>query len=86
MLWLELPPQIDANLLAQQALAQHISIAPGTIFSPTAPGAASVFGNFIRLNCAVVQDARLQRALQALAQLCQQQLAAVNSGLVAAAE
>lgn len=86
VLWLELPPQIDANLLAQQALAQHISIAPGTIFSPTAPGAASVFSNFIRLNCAVVQDARLQRALQTLAQLCQQQLAAVNSGLVAAAE
>jgi DNA-binding transcriptional MocR family regulator len=76
VLWLELPAAIDGYRLAQQALAQKISIAPGCIFAPSATSGQAGFGNFIRLNCAVVQDARLERALQTLAQLCQQQLEA----------
>nr|WP_251372291.1 PLP-dependent aminotransferase family protein [Rheinheimera oceanensis] len=79
VLWVELPQGTDAYLLAQQALAEKISIAPGTIFSPTAPAGKARYGNFIRLNCAVVQDARLERALQTLGQLCQQQLAEKNA-------
>ncbi|MCS4306053.1 DNA-binding transcriptional MocR family regulator [Rheinheimera pacifica] len=74
VLWVELPQGTDAYLLTQQALAEKISIAPGTIFSPTAPAGKARYGNFIRLNCAVAQDARLERALQTLGQLCQQQL------------
>lgn len=75
VLWLELPSAVDANLLAQQALEQQISIAPGAIFAPALAGNKPAFDHFIRLNCAVLQDARLGRALQTLAQLCQQQLA-----------
>ena len=78
VLWVELPQQIDGYELAQQALTHHISIAPGAIFSPVAQGHKSVFSNFIRLNCAVAQDARLDRALQTLAQLCQHQLGSVS--------
>jgi len=74
VLWVELPQEVDGYLLAQQALAEKISIAPGTIFSPTAPAGSAGYRNFIRLNCAVAQDARLERALQTLGQLCQQQL------------
>ncbi|NRQ41172.1 PLP-dependent aminotransferase family protein [Rheinheimera sp. YQF-2] len=78
VLWVELPQGVDGYLLAQQALGENISIAPGAIFSPTPAGSASVFGNFIRLNGAVEQDARLERALQTLAQLCQRQLEAAK--------
>jgi DNA-binding transcriptional MocR family regulator len=74
VLWVELPPAVDGYELAQQALAEHISIAPGVIFSPTALAGSARYRNFIRLNCAIEQDARLERALQTLGQLCQQQL------------
>lgn len=74
VLWVELPPAVDGYLLAQQAMAQHISIAPGAIFSPTAAAGRAEFSHFIRLNCAVEPDARLERALATLAQLCNEQL------------
>ena len=74
VLWLELPPAIDGYLLAQQAMAQHISIAPGAIFAPTPAAGKAGFSHFIRLNCAIQQDARLDRALLTLAQLCNEQL------------
>lgn len=74
VLWVELPQGVDGYLLAQQALAEKISIAPGAIFSPAPLSGSARYSNFIRLNCAVAQDARLERALQTLAQLCLQQL------------
>ena len=74
VVWVELPPPIDGSLLAQQAMEQRISIAPGAIFAPCSASGEAAFGNFIRLNCAVEQDARLERALMTLAQLCQRQL------------
>ncbi len=44
-LWLELPPQVDALALHQQALEQGISTAPGPIFS-----AQKEFAHYLRLN------------------------------------
>ncbi|MBI2278289.1 MAG: PLP-dependent aminotransferase family protein [Dechloromonas sp.] len=44
-LWLELPPQVDALILHQQALARGISTAPGPIFS-----AQKEFAHYLRLN------------------------------------
>jgi hypothetical protein len=44
-LWVELPPEIDALKLYQQALSAKISIAPGPLFS-----AKQNYQNFIRLN------------------------------------
>jgi DNA-binding transcriptional MocR family regulator len=45
VLWLELPPQVDAEQLFDQAIAAGISIAPGPIFSP-----CQRYRNFIRLS------------------------------------
>lgn len=78
VLWVELPAGVDGYLLAQQALAEKISIAPGTIFSPTPSRHKPLFSNFIRLNCAVTPDARLERALQTLALLCHRQLSVTS--------
>ncbi|WP_397471623.1 PLP-dependent aminotransferase family protein, partial [Rheinheimera sp.] len=75
VLWVELPPAIDGYQLAQQAMTEHISIAPGAIFSPKPGAGQAEFSHFIRLNCAVAPDARLDRALQTLGSLCLQQLA-----------
>jgi DNA-binding transcriptional MocR family regulator len=64
VIWIEFPEGVDAELLYAQALAHGISIAPGTIFS-----AARKYRNFIRLNCAVPWDARVERAIARLGQL-----------------
>jgi DNA-binding transcriptional MocR family regulator len=64
VLWVELPDGIDGFKMAQRALQEGVSIAPGTLFS-----ASGKFNNFIRLSCARVWDARLERALLTLARL-----------------
>ncbi|MGY6275129.1 aminotransferase-like domain-containing protein [Methylomonas sp. MgM2] len=69
LLWVELPGNVDAITLTQQALILGISIAPGPIFSAT-----QKYRNFIRLNCAVDWDERLNKALVTLGQLVQEKL------------
>lgn len=64
LLWVELPGKIDTVLLTQQALSMGISIAPGPIFSAT-----QKYRNFIRLNCAVDWDQRVDNALRTLGRL-----------------
>jgi DNA-binding transcriptional MocR family regulator len=64
VLWVELPEGIDSFALARRALRQNVSIAPGPLFS-----ASGKFGNFVRLSAARVWDARMERALLALAKL-----------------
>lgn len=80
VLWIELPQDIDGYQLAQQALAEHISIAPGSIFSPTAKDGNAHYRNFIRLNCAATPDASLERALQMLGELCYKLLSSKVQG------
>lgn len=64
VLWVELPEDIDCFELAQRALDQGISVAPGALFS-----ASGKFRNYLRLSCATTWDARLERALVTLAKL-----------------
>lgn len=64
VLWLELPAEVDAIALTQQALALGISIAPGPIFSAT-----QKYRHFIRLSCACDWDERVDEALATLGQL-----------------
>ncbi len=64
VIWVELPKSVDSIQLAQQALAEGISIAPGPIFSAT-----QKYKNFIRLSCACPWDARIERSLATLARL-----------------
>lgn len=64
VLWLELPSETDTMKLAQQALQEGISIAPGPIFSAT-----QKYRNYLRLSCACEWNDPLERALARLAQL-----------------
>ena len=65
MLWVQLPPEIDALKLYKDALAEHISILPGTIFSATGR-----FKNCIRINCGHAWSETHDRALLTLSRLC----------------
>jgi DNA-binding transcriptional MocR family regulator len=60
-LWVELPEQVNALEVYEQALAAKISTAPGPIFS-----AKRKFPNFIRLNFGNPWSERIENAVQVL--------------------
>ncbi|RZL96678.1 MAG: PLP-dependent aminotransferase family protein [Variovorax sp.] len=62
--WVELPTGVDAMALHRAALAQHISLAPGPMFS-----AQAEFQHHIRLTCGQPWDATRERAMRTLARL-----------------
>src|SRR5258708_40005183 len=66
MLWIELPPRINALKLYQAALPHHIRILPGTIFSATRR-----YKNYMRINFAPTPTDALDRALLTLRRLCE---------------
>jgi len=66
MLWVQLPDRFAALQLYRAALAEHISILPGTIFS-----AAGRFKNCIRINCGHAWSETHDRALLTLGRLCE---------------
>jgi DNA-binding transcriptional MocR family regulator len=65
MLWIELPRNIDAIKLYRAALAEHITILPGTVFS-----ASGRYRNYIRINCGHAWSEIHDRALLTLGRLC----------------
>lgn len=64
LLWVELPEKVDALELHERALGDHISIAPGPMFS-----ARQSFRNFIRINCGHPWNTRSERAVRDLGTL-----------------
>jgi DNA-binding transcriptional MocR family regulator len=58
LLWVELPPTVDALKLDDLALEEKISIAPGPMFS-----AKQGFRNFIRISCANAWTPKVEKAL-----------------------
>lgn len=62
--WVELPAHINALQLQALALEQHISVAPGQLFS-----ADQRFAHCLRINVGHAQDPRFDAALQTLGQL-----------------
>lgn len=48
VIWVELPRKYDTRALAQKALGEGVSIAPGFLFSST-----EKYQNYMRLNCAI---------------------------------
>ncbi len=70
VLWLELPLEFDALILHEEALAHHIQIAPGVMFSPS-----ENYRNCLRLSCGMPWSPRLEQAIQTLGLLCKRQLA-----------
>ncbi len=65
VLWVQLPGKIDALQLYQAALAEHISILPGVIFSSTGR-----YKNYMRINCGHRWSEAHDRALLTLGRLC----------------
>jgi DNA-binding transcriptional MocR family regulator len=64
LLWVEFPPGFDAVALHARALAHHISIAPGPMFTLSGD-----YGNCVRLNVGHPWDARVEHALEVLGRL-----------------
>lgn len=69
MLWLELPPGVDALALHRQAMALGISLAPGPMFS-----ASGGFRNCVRINAGHPLDARAKAAVKRVGMLARQAL------------
>ena len=69
ILWVELPEGADVMQLYQAALEEHISIAPGPMFS-----ASRGFGNYMRLNFGLAWDERMQTAVRRVGELAKKQL------------
>ncbi|MDR3433697.1 MAG: PLP-dependent aminotransferase family protein [Rouxiella aceris] len=63
-LWLDLGEGVSAAKIYQQALAQGISVAPGTMFA-----VEERYLHCLRLNTSYVWDARAEKALKTLAEL-----------------
>jgi len=74
VLWVELAPTFDCDLLYRRALAENISIAPGSVFST-----GEAYRHCFRLNCALPWTAQYERALRRLAQLIEDQSQNQNS-------
>ncbi|MGD2184239.1 PLP-dependent aminotransferase family protein [Lusitaniella coriacea] len=70
VLWLELPKEFDSMVLYQEALQHKISIAPGTIFSPSGG-----YQNCLRLHGGLPWSDTIAEAMQILGMLSKKQLA-----------
>jgi DNA-binding transcriptional MocR family regulator len=60
-LWVELPWRVNAVALRDVAIQSDISVCPGPIFS-----IEGEFQNFIRLNCALQLDEKVEDAIRVL--------------------
>jgi DNA-binding transcriptional MocR family regulator len=69
MLWVELPPRVNAMKLYRAALDRHISILPGPVFSATGR-----FKNYIRINCGGGLSPAHDRALATVGRLCERSM------------
>lgn len=67
VLWVQLPPAVDAFVLEQRMAEQRINIAPGPIFS-----ARGRYRNFIRLNTAIPWSSRLESAIAAIGRVAKE--------------
>jgi len=72
VLWIELPLGVDSLELHELALQQGVSIAPGTLFSPT-----QKYRRFIRLNAGMVWSDEVRGAVDTLGEIVHE-LAARN--------
>lgn len=63
-LWVELPAHFSALAIYEQALSEKISIAPGSMFSPT-----QKFQNYIRLNCGNLWSDTIENAVKRLGRI-----------------
>ncbi len=69
LVWVALPEQVDTVALCHAALAERISVMPGTMYSPSGR-----YANAMRLSCCYPLDARYSAALARVGELAKQQL------------
>jgi DNA-binding transcriptional MocR family regulator len=67
LLWLELPENIDAMSLTEQAFEAGIGIAPGELFSTTGK-----FSHHIRLNYSECPNPKIEAGIKKLGELVMQ--------------
>jgi DNA-binding transcriptional MocR family regulator len=64
LLWVELPARTDSMKLYESALAEHITILPGTVFC-----CGNRYRNYVRINCGHQWSEKYERALLRLGRL-----------------
>ena len=64
LLWVELPPNIDTNVIYEQALKENIIVAPGRLFTLN-----SGFSNCLRLNAGYWNE-RVEESIRRVGRLC----------------
>jgi DNA-binding transcriptional MocR family regulator len=64
VLWVQMPPQVDALALHEEAVAKGVAFVPGPLFS-----ASGKFTNYLRLNCGNAWSDEIERAVARLGQL-----------------
>ncbi len=64
VLWIQMPPEVDALSLHACAIREGVAFMPGPLFS-----ASGKFGNCIRLNCGNAWSPEIERAVAKLGQL-----------------
>ena len=70
VLWVELPKQIDARALFDEALERGICFAPGSVFS-----ASRQYAHCMRLSCGTPWTARIEGAVRTLGSLAREAVA-----------
>ena len=69
VLWVELPGKIDSLEVFNLAMRQHISIAPGLLFSATRR-----YRNFIRINCSAPPGEEIEDAVAQLGEIVREMM------------
>jgi DNA-binding transcriptional MocR family regulator len=69
VLWAELPTRVDTHKLYNDALKQHIAIAPGILFS-----VKERYRNCLRVNCGIPWGEPVEQAVRTLGELAKKQL------------
>lgn len=69
VLWVQMPPQVDALALHGQAIADGVAYMPGQLFS-----ASGKFSNYLRLNCGNAWTPRIEQAIGRLGRLVHEAL------------
>ncbi|MCW8906880.1 MAG: PLP-dependent aminotransferase family protein [Sedimenticola sp.] len=64
LLWVELPPEVDAMALTERALKQGVGVAPGELFS-----GSGKFSHHIRLNYADCPGTKMEKGVKLLGNL-----------------
>lgn len=72
-LWIELPEQLDGQVLYEQLIQQNIAIAPALLFRPD-----HASQHYIRLNCSYEWTARVENSINLLAEIILQNRKSVD--------